>query len=132
MNIPVGNKTQVVRALLDTGSQKSYILEKTARRLGIRPVGEIEVKHQLFGGTWMNKSHKRYSVRVEERTGKFGIKLNLVDARTICTGVSRMQKGPWMNELSETDIWISDVGPDPPDIEMLIGNDVFGRLLTRK
>src|SRR5207237_369054 len=80
--------------------------------------------------TWINKSHKRYSVRVEERTGKFGINLNLLDTKTICTGVSRMQKGPWMNELSETDIWISDVGPDQPDIEMLIGNDVFGRLLT--
>ena len=35
-----------------------------------------------------------------------------------------------MNELRNKNIWISDVGKNPPKIEMLIGSNYYGKLMT--
>jgi predicted aspartyl protease len=39
-----------VRALIDTGLQRSYILKKTAKEMGYTPVGSASLIHTLFGG----------------------------------------------------------------------------------
>ncbi|GFV43325.1 integrase catalytic domain-containing protein, partial [Trichonephila clavipes] len=46
-----GNHKSLVRALIDTGSQKSYILKSTAENLGFKYEGEEEFVHSLFGGS---------------------------------------------------------------------------------
>ncbi|GFW63987.1 uncharacterized protein TNCV_706921 [Trichonephila clavipes] len=45
-----GNHRSLVRALIDTGSQQSYILKSTAEKLGFKYEGEEEFVHSLFGG----------------------------------------------------------------------------------
>jgi len=57
-----GNKSEEVRELLDPGSQKSYILEKTARQLGLESKGEIKVCHLLFGRHKEAQQHNLYAV----------------------------------------------------------------------
>ncbi|GLV26154.1 hypothetical protein CBL_21186, partial [Carabus blaptoides fortunei] len=43
--------TKTVRALLDSGSQRSYILKDTAEELGFKSVKSTVLNHALFGGT---------------------------------------------------------------------------------
>ncbi|GFS81634.1 hypothetical protein TNCV_2440581 [Trichonephila clavipes] len=46
-----GNHKNLVRALIDTGSQTSYFLKSTAKNLGFKYEGEEEFVHPLFGGS---------------------------------------------------------------------------------
>ncbi|GFU84701.1 hypothetical protein TNCV_2126421 [Trichonephila clavipes] len=46
-----GNHKSLERALIDTGSQKSYILKSTAEKLGFKYEGEEEFVHSLIGGS---------------------------------------------------------------------------------
>ncbi|GFY46880.1 integrase catalytic domain-containing protein [Trichonephila inaurata madagascariensis] len=48
-----GNHRSLVRALIDTGSEKSYILKSTAENLGFKYEGE-EFIHSLFGDSGHN------------------------------------------------------------------------------
>lgn len=64
-----GNSNRQGRVLLDTGSQRSYILERTARQLSAEPVGEAEVCHLLFGGVRDVRRHNLYKIRLEETVG---------------------------------------------------------------
>jgi hypothetical protein len=45
-----GERQKRVRALLDSGSQRSYILEKTAEELHLMSKGEVQLCHLLFDG----------------------------------------------------------------------------------
>lgn len=45
-----GRRQKQVRALLDSESQRSYILEKTAEESGLVPEGEVQLCHLLFSG----------------------------------------------------------------------------------
>lgn len=58
-----GNKMRPVRAIFDTGSQKSYILRSTAEEFGFKSESEEGLIHSLFGGikTKMSK-HKSYQI----------------------------------------------------------------------
>ncbi|UYV69493.1 hypothetical protein LAZ67_6003792 [Cordylochernes scorpioides] len=59
VNIMGNNGYRRVRALLDPGSQKSYILESTALEVKLKPVGNVNIAHSLFGGTQTEtKCHK--------------------------------------------------------------------------
>ncbi|UYV70789.1 hypothetical protein LAZ67_8000618 [Cordylochernes scorpioides] len=86
VNIKGNNGYKRVRALLDPGSQKSYILESTALEVKLKPVGNIP----------------------------------------------RTPKGAWLNELKESRIWLSDLRRDSPKIELLIGSEIYGSLLSAR
>lgn len=44
----------------------------------------------------------------------------------------RVSKGPILKELKRNNIWISDIGTDCSKIEMLMGSEIFGQILTGK
>jgi hypothetical protein len=47
----VGSKgTKVVRALMDSGSQRSYVLDSTAREIGLDSIAQQTIVHSVFGG----------------------------------------------------------------------------------
>ncbi|UYV72973.1 hypothetical protein LAZ67_10001348, partial [Cordylochernes scorpioides] len=62
---------KVVRALLDTGSQRSYILSKTAQDLGLSPIGQESLKHVVFGGHTSESVHQEYRVNLGHASGNF-------------------------------------------------------------
>jgi hypothetical protein len=53
-----------------------------------------------------------------------------LDQSVICGDIPRLKKGPWERELREQNIWISDYGEGCPNIEVLLGADVCGSMLT--
>ncbi|KAJ8915580.1 hypothetical protein NQ315_012465 [Exocentrus adspersus] len=65
VNLVGKSATKQVRALVDTGSQNSYILQSTARKLGLESLKEERIVHALFGGrSTSEQRHNCYRVEV--------------------------------------------------------------------
>ncbi|GFW74354.1 integrase catalytic domain-containing protein [Trichonephila clavipes] len=127
-----GNHKSLVRALIDTGSQKSYILKSTAENLGFKYEGEEEFVHSLFGGSKTKMyRHKCYNICLTDIHNYYTCNLNLYDQEIICNNVPSIRHGPWINELKNRKINLSDSGHKlGGKIEILLGADVAGKLLT--
>lgn len=127
-----GNKQKDVRILLDPGSQKSYILEKTAHELGAKSTGSAKLCHLLFGGRKEVQEHNQYEVEIENCINKFSSNMKVLGHQKICGQIPKMSRGPWMAELKDKKIFISDLGEDETKIELLIGADYYAKWLTGK
>ncbi|UYV74622.1 hypothetical protein LAZ67_12000313, partial [Cordylochernes scorpioides] len=123
---------KVVRALLDTGSQRSYILSKTAQDLGLSPIGQESLKHVVFGGHTSESVHQEYRVNLGHASGNFKMVAKLLDQQKICGSLPRLSRGPWLKELKARRIWVPDIGKDDMEIEILLGCDVLGSIFMMK
>ncbi|UYV68131.1 hypothetical protein LAZ67_5003135 [Cordylochernes scorpioides] len=133
VNIMGNNGYRRVRALLDPGSQKSYILESTALEVKLKPVGNVNIAHSLFGGTQTEtKCHKVYKVALCSNQSELDTlrEFDFLGQDIICGEIPRTPKGAWLNELKGSRIWLSDLARDSPKIELLIGSDIYGSLLS--
>ncbi|UYV81095.1 hypothetical protein LAZ67_19002780 [Cordylochernes scorpioides] len=133
VNIMGNNGYRRVRALLDPGSQKSYILESTALEVKLKPIGNVNIAHSLFGGTQTEtKCHKLYTVALCSNLSELDTlrEFEFLGQDIICGEIPRTPKGAWLNELKGSRIWLSDLGRDSPKIELLIGSDIYGSLLS--
>jgi hypothetical protein len=115
-----------VRALIDTGSQKSYIFKNTAKRMGYVALREVEVVHCLFGGvTTELRRHRCFNIRLGNLDGSLSCNFDSLDQSVICGEIQPIGSGPWIDELRKRNIKLTDVGQT-----VLLGADVAGRLLT--
>ena len=121
-----------VRALLDPGSQRSYLLQSTARELNLNPHNSQNLRHVLFGGKEENLSHVEYSISLTDGKSCTLENVNVLDQKQICGVIPRMPKGSWLKELKGKNIWVPDIGYGYPQIQLLIGSDYYGRFLTGK
>jgi len=76
---PVNNKEKCIRAVLDNGSQRSYVLKKTVQELGFNSTGKCSLNHLLFGGSSEASTHKRYVVNVHGMTGNYSREIKVLD-----------------------------------------------------
>lgn len=129
----VGNKREkIVRLILDTGSQRSYILKSTAMELGYQSQGEQLLSHSLFGGaTTKEMKHHCYKIQLGNIEGNYMCNLDALDQELICNDIPSISYGSWLNDLQLKNIHLSDVGKEGP-IEVLLGSDVLGKLYTGK
>ena len=118
---------RMVRALVDTGSQRSYILKSTVNSLGLQPKRAEKIIHCLFGGTETVNSHYCYDVTVT--SGNYAHTFEVLDQFYICNEVSPIFYGPWMDELERLKIDVSDIN-NSGSIELLLGADVAEMLYT--
>jgi len=132
VDIVASNIRKTVRALLDPGAQRSYIKKKTTDELSLTAEGDVKLNHFLFGGRSEIKDHKQYHILVEGQHQVGGRVLEVLDQKSICGSIPRMHKGRWMQELKEKSVWVADLGEDVPEIELLIGSDYYGSILTGK
>ena len=127
-----GNKRIEVRALLDSGAQRSYLSSRAAAKLQIKPQGAEKICHSLFGGVNTPvKSLHTYQVQSLHCKGSGFTILNVLETDQICSNIPKLTVGPWMNKLKQKRIWISDLkNHEDQEIDLLIGADFYGRLLT--
>ncbi|GFX73309.1 integrase catalytic domain-containing protein [Trichonephila clavipes] len=127
-----GNHKSLVRTLIDTGSQKSYILKSTAENLGFKYEREEEFVHSLFGGSKTKMyRHKCYNICLTDIDNYYTCNLNVYDQEIICNNVPSIRHDPWINELKNRKINLSDSGHKlGGKIEILLEADVAGKLLT--
>ncbi|CAG7837087.1 unnamed protein product [Allacma fusca] len=131
VKIQSGGTSRKVRVIIDDGSHRSYILSHVAEEIGLKPVGKEPIIHALFGGSKSDPvDHQRFAVPLTSLDDSFNCTLNMLDQRTICTAIPRVPRGSWLGELKQYKIWISDVGVDCPEIEILLGADAAAKLLT--
>ena len=122
-----------VLALIDTGSQKSYILKNTAARMGYGALREEEVVHCLFGGvTTEHSRHRCFKIRLGNLDGSFSCNFESLDQSVICGKIQPIGSGPWIEELRKRNTKLTDGGQTVEPIEVLLGADVAGRLMTRR
>lgn len=126
-----GNTQKVVRAVIDTGSQKSYITKEMCKVIGYEPIAEQLMIHSLFGGRNSGTiSHKKYNVHLKSIDDKRSFKFVALDQDVICNYVPLVRSGIWSEELRNLNVKITDMDSEDSSVVVLIGADVAGRLLT--
>ncbi|CAG7834409.1 unnamed protein product [Allacma fusca] len=131
VSINIGGKSRPVRVLIDDVSHRSYILRSIAEDMKLNPVGSEAMIHALFGGVNSEPvEHIRYDVPVAKLDGTYHCSLHLLDQEKICSAVPKVPRGPWLGELKQRKIWISDVGNENSNVDILIGADLAGKLMT--
>ncbi|XP_025835370.1 uncharacterized protein LOC112906030 [Agrilus planipennis] len=120
-----------MRAVIDSGSQNSYILKSVARQLNYEPIGKQNVVHLLFGDKKSSvTSHNKYLVRVGNLADSYWCYFEALDEDEICSEVPSVTKGSWLQELDRFNIKLTDVDSTENTVGLLIGEDVAGKLLT--
>lgn len=98
-------KERVVRAIFDTASHRSYVLEHHAKKMGFEIVGEQEVIHMLFGGSKSKPQvHKGYQIFVKSLDESYSCSFVALSQKEICQYVPSLSKGPWLQELQQEGI----------------------------
>jgi len=124
-------KERVVRAIFDTASHRSYVLEHHAKKMGFEIVGEQEVVHMLFGGSKSKPQvHKGYQIFVKTLDESYSCSFVALSQKEICQYVPSLSKGPWLQELQQEGIRLTDVDTRDEPVAVLIGADIAGKLLT--
>lgn len=118
-----------MRALIDTGSQWSYILMKTAEEMRYQSVKSGVVIHALFGGGSSKKmEHYIYDIQLKSLTDDNTCKIQVLDQPIICGSISWGKSNSCMGELRKRGINLTDIRVRQPPIEILIGTDRAGKL----
>uniref|UniRef100_A0A6P7GYJ4 Uncharacterized protein LOC114348078 n=1 Tax=Diabrotica virgifera virgifera TaxID=50390 RepID=A0A6P7GYJ4_DIAVI len=96
--------------------------------MGFSAKGTENIVHTLFGGkSTSEQRHKLYKVTASE--GAYSCSFDALYQPQICADVSPVYHGPWVEELSDMNISLSDVVHIAP-IEILFGADVVFKLYT--
>ena len=124
------NRTVKVRILCDTGSQNSYIQDKLALLMKLDVIGNKEVKHSLFGGVELKQErHKIFKVTLKSVKYNTYFSFHAMGTNNICNDIPRLTKEECTSLLGPE--WdITDVGQEEAPVDILLGADYFGQLLT--
>lgn len=126
-----GGADRVVRLLFDTGSQQSYVLSSSAEELNLVPLERKELRKTLFGGVVTSpKIHTKYKLQLESLDGRGRYEVTAWNEDSICGRISRIPRGGWLRQLEKKKIQLSDFASENCDIEILVGSDHYGQLLT--
>lgn len=132
-----GNKEAFIRAMIDTGSQRSYATKEIIEVMGFEPIKEVKIVHTLFGGKQTEEvPHKEYILNLSDLENSYNCRIQVLDQKKICNEVARVPHGEWIKEMERMNITISDREEKfrkiDSTIHLLIGADVTGKLLTGK
>ena len=132
INPKLRNEMVKVRVLLDTGSQRSYILSDIAKRVKLHPVKQSTVNHSLFGGTIQKLKHNFFNVVLKNIHTDLEVELCVLDQDQICSSVQRMNDGRLLSQLMSSDILLTDCirACEEERIGILLGADIIGSILT--
>ncbi|UYV83219.1 hypothetical protein LAZ67_23000235 [Cordylochernes scorpioides] len=126
-------RSKMVRVLLDSGSQKSYIRRSLAKELDLPKVGEVKLNKFLFGGqTTGEKAHSIFYFQLDNVDEGKAFKMEALEETIICGNISPVETGPRQWELDKKGITLTKVDNNKTEIDILIGGDYYGQLLTGK
>ncbi|RVE40950.1 hypothetical protein evm_014400 [Chilo suppressalis] len=119
-----------VRALIDSGAQRSYIKEGLARKLGLSSEETEMLGHYVFGGAEIKqKTHNVYSINVKDIEGSLCLQMEVLGTREICGPIPLVSNRKLLQKMSHHNIQLSDVINEEKEIEILIGADNSGILI---
>ncbi|UYV81404.1 hypothetical protein LAZ67_20001094 [Cordylochernes scorpioides] len=123
-----GNRTEkTARAIIDTGSQRSYILHSTAMEMEYEQSRREFFRHSLFGGSSTDVvEHEVYTIHLSDINNSYRCEFEALGQPLICGSIPPVCPRSFLEGSEELDV--SDLMRDR--IEVLIGADIAGRLLT--
>ena len=128
-----GQEEMIIRAVIDSGSQKSYVTMEAATRIKYVPIGEQLLSHSIFGGHKTGAvKHEKYRVFLKSLDDKYQCDFSALSQKVICDSVPSIKNGPWCEELKDANIEIMDMNIEDDSVQALIGADMAGKLLTGK
>ncbi|XP_017788505.1 PREDICTED: uncharacterized protein LOC108571046 [Habropoda laboriosa] len=125
-----GNNETVVRVIIDTGSQKSYITEDAAALVGYEPAAERQMTHSFGGQKSGTLNHKEYVVHLRSLDDGYACNLSALGQTVICGEISSIKSVIWLEELQKLNIKIMDVNNGVLSVSILIEAGIAGKLLT--
>ena len=126
-----GCNEMVVRAVIDTGLQRSYVTRRVARKMKYVPTDQQKMKHLLFGGKESKiTTHAKYLIRLANLDGSYLCNFEVLDEDVICSEIPSITAGVWTAELEKLNVNITDVCSEEKSVAVLIGADIAGKLLT--
>lgn len=130
------NKEIIIRGILDTASERSYITRGIVNRIGYQDIGGETFNHVLFGGIKRSQTHRKYKVFISDLERNYACNFDVFDVEKICTGIQKISMGDWIEEAKQKGIYFSDFDylnnnfEENDQIQLLIGADIYGKLLT--
>ncbi|UYV84532.1 hypothetical protein LAZ67_X002484 [Cordylochernes scorpioides] len=123
-----GNRSEkTARAIIDTGSQRSYILHSTAMEMEYEQSRREFFRHSLFGGSSNDVvEHEVYTIHLSDINNSYRCEFEALGQPLICGSIPPVCPRSFLEGSEELDA--SDLMRDR--IEVLIGADIAGRLLT--
>ncbi|UYV67892.1 hypothetical protein LAZ67_5002423 [Cordylochernes scorpioides] len=114
-------RSKMVRVLLDSGSQKSYIRRSLAKELDLPKVGEVKLNKFLFGGqTTGEKAHSIFYFQLDNVDEGKAFKMEALEETIICGNISPVETGPRQWELDKKGINLTKegIGTIPNNLEI--------------
>ncbi|UYV82208.1 hypothetical protein LAZ67_21001338, partial [Cordylochernes scorpioides] len=109
------------------GSQRSYILHSTAMEMEYKQSRREFFRHSLFGGSSTNVvEHEVYTIHLSDINNSYRCEFEALGQPLICGSIPPVCPRSFLEGSEELDV--SDLRRDR--IEVLIGADIAGRLLT--
>ena len=125
-------KHQNIRVVLDLGSQRSYITQRTARALSLEPEGIQKMSIFTFGSTRRSLCDCEL-VKVVMETLDGEIEMHLLTTPIICEPITTQPISLCANSykhLSELRLADSSDGNSLMDVDLLVGSDYYWKLTT--
>ncbi|GFX76124.1 uncharacterized protein TNCV_1834991 [Trichonephila clavipes] len=102
IKIVCGNKEIPVKAILDSGSQKSYVLKNVVEKIGYIPLRKEILMHSLFERIKSDKcKHTCYRIRLRNQDNSVTCNLEALDQTSICDNIASATPDSWISELNE-------------------------------
>ncbi|XP_055936887.1 uncharacterized protein LOC129966485 [Argiope bruennichi] len=122
-------KKRASRAIIDTGSQRSYLLRATAEEMSYEPTSCEYLQYSLFGGKHTGVcKHDVYTLYLSSVHENYNCNFKVLSQQIIWKTVPPTVNEFCVKELAAYNVNIVDNCEDP--IEILIGADVAVKLMT--
>ncbi|GFX51071.1 putative RNA-directed DNA polymerase from transposon X-element [Trichonephila clavipes] len=116
---------------LDSGSQKSYISERVIKVLKLLPKSKQTILQGLFGGRDTSlHSHLVFDVHFKHFEDTYAHSVAVLSQKKICGFVLKIIDLYTLQELKEKNITLSDLKAKEHNMDMLLGADIIGKILT--
>ncbi|UYV81093.1 hypothetical protein LAZ67_19002754, partial [Cordylochernes scorpioides] len=125
---PKGSK--VVRAVIDSGSSQSYILEHIVKDLGVPIIGEEELDHEIFGGIRYTDRHRIYCLTLSSIENDRCISCPASATNQIARCIRKPTFGSWARELASKKIQLSAFKAESDVVELLLDADINPKIAT--
>ncbi|XP_037505817.1 uncharacterized protein LOC119382165 [Rhipicephalus sanguineus] len=133
-----GDRRLLVRILLDSGSQRTYIRADVAKILKCSVVGNEELSIVTFGGSKSRRriSAERVNVRLRSQFGASPVTLEALTIPEMCSVTSPPLDPNILHLLGEREYNVADSFQpttwQPEEISVLIGSDAYWQVTTGK
>ncbi|KAF8771729.1 hypothetical protein HNY73_019109 [Argiope bruennichi] len=117
------------RAIIDSGSQWSYILKETVEEMNYKAKWKEYLQHSLFGGSNTSTcQYDVYMIYLSSVSEEYNCHFEVLGQEVICDSVLSRKQGSHFKELRDYNIHLAEDLEGP--MEILIGDDVAGKLIT--